>query len=71
MVLTTWQILVTKTFEENKHKPNYRLGDAMKDAKIINDKLKNNKNKSEKTKNKKNKSEKNKGKKGGSQNQEK
>jgi len=33
--MSEWQDLVKKTYAGNKHKPNYKLGDAMKDAKKI------------------------------------
>jgi len=33
--MSEWTDLVKKTYAGNKHKPNYKLGDAMKDAKKV------------------------------------
>ena len=33
--MSAWQKLVKKTYDENKHKAGYKLGDAMKDAKKV------------------------------------
>lgn len=33
--MTAWTDLVKKVYNENKHKPGYKLGNAMKDAKKV------------------------------------